>query len=1296
MRDSCILYPEVNGEQSKLYKDMLLKKVKNRPLVNYIYASYITSDMADKMDTAGYRRNAQGQHDARDVLNFIEFDKMQSEIGNFPAAELSVGAVDSNGDRVSYTDAKVALDKVDKFNNTYKGLVANVIQAGDGSFNIVVSQRNAFTQDYAVSVEQKLKVWDVYKQAFNAIGVDIEHLPPELQGIVSANNPNFVQQLLNFKFIPDASRLYKNDALLLFGLNANLPQVQKLVAEFGSLDEAAQFVYDVNRHIKAPTQRQKRLVVNAFNESKKFGGLDLNALNAQVGQMMQQVKNTNPEGAIHETLHKLNKKYKINIDEVHKVNSKITKYSDAVTEALYVIERQVREIERTQGNTAKGKQLSGTVAQLLKEVASKKYTLGMLDFLREANSHVGEVDNIIQSIQQAGTDIEQAMDAGAKLKQVQDIIQRYYFVLEALADDNLTIDETIAAYDLDNIRKLAKDLKEYYDKTQKKVNDYTKSTMINLLTGIIGNETPDGQAIINAIEMAAVDSSFFDRYLYSVGRASNPVIAAMGTIIRNAQDARNGRLNEFNTRIKRATDKLYKAGSTSEFMYEDDGHIISDIDWKLYNNARRTKIKELYASGLRGWDLKQAIHDWEDVNTEDRVVDNVTGRTEKVPDSNYRKAFPQLTPAQQEYYDTMMQIKGEIGSLLPLYAQQQYLPPQIRRKMVDALGHAKSVKDVWKAVSNKVQNIYTIREDDETYAQNGVFDGTEYDITQGGFDNTPLRQIPIFFVKPLKDQDELLRNFSTGLEHLAGTALNYDAMYSIADIVEFIGNFAKTQAARSKVNQAELVSNGLVMVVKDLRKKGENTNTGHMVDGFINQYLYGQYRNKDENPLIGKLADSLVRYTSFKGLATNVKGAFANYIMGEFQMMVEAGAGEFYGFKDYAWAHTKLFGRAGVTGEIWDALNETKNSKSSLLGELFDPEQSNFDTKSHQAFHKSMFRKLIAHDLSFIGYGSGEYLIHYVNMYAVLHKQKVKYKGKIIPLYDAFEVGNSENGVSELKIKDGVTRIDGRDIDDEFIDGVRRKIKYVNQTTHGAMNTEDKGLIYQYWYGRLAMNFRQWMVEHYSRRFRGMHFDYSLGENREGYWVSMLKYIRDLSDDSVDAREQGERLKAFGLWMKDAAKFNLRVQTNWRNLNDMQRYNCKRAISEFLMLIALYGLSFALGEPDEHKKEFWRRWWIYQTKRMILDTEASMPNPWWLATQGLTLMNSPFGGLQTASSLMYIVGGLGDIDETIQSGPYKGWNKYLRNFTKYTLPFFKDFEQMQKMDTDDAIFKVFDTSPSGR
>lgn len=1292
MAKSCILYPEVNGEPSKLYKEFLEKAKIKRPLTNYLYAAYITSDMADKMDNAGYRRNSQGQHNASDILSFIDFAKMQSEMESLSSQELQMGAMDSNGKRIDYANAKDALDRADKFNDTHIGLTAIVVQHGD-VYNIIVAEKNANTQTYSIDVKQKLKVWDVYKQAFNAIGIDIDNMPQELSSVFSANNTGLAQQLLNFKFLR-MNDIYKKDALTLFSVNANLPQVQRLVGEFDSLEDAAQFMDDVNRGNKVPNARQKTLFLNAVNEAKKFKGLDLDALKKQVDDMMQNVRDNSPEEAIRDTLHKLNKKYKIGINEIHKINDKINSLSDAATEALFVMQRQVRQLEKEKGNNAEGRRKSIIVNQLLKEINSKKYFLGITRFLGEAGTQVHEIDNILNNLPQTGTELEKAFRTAKILQDIDSIRKQYYNLVNALSDDSLLIDESISQTDIDNIRNAAKDLKEFFDKKQKMLNNLAEGTMFTIMSQIVGSTSPDGQAMINAVRMAATDTSAMD-FLYSVGRSSNAVIGAMGAIIRNAQDERNGILNDMSNRIRRATTKLYKSDSNSEFMYEDDGHIISDIDWQLYKNARKAEIKRLYKQGLRGFDLKQAIEDWEDANTEDRVVDHTNGRTEKVPNSDFRKPFPQLTPAQQEYYDTMMQLKGEIGSLLPMYAQHQYLPPQLRRSMLDALGHAKSVGDVWKAVRNKAENMVTVREDDENYAMNGIIDGDEYHIAEGDFDNTPLKQIPIFFIKKLSDSDELLKNFSSAIEALAGTAINYDAMNNIVDVVEFIGNFVKGQNARSDMKEADLVENAQVRVMKDLRKQGRNTNTEKIIDSFINQYVYGKYRDNSGGKTFNKLIDSIVQYTSFKGLATNVKGAFANYIMGEFQMMVEAGAGEFYNFKDYAWAHSKLFGSAGVTGEVWDALNETRNSKSKLFCDMFDPESDSFDFKSHQKYHKSMFRKLMAHDLSFIGYGSGEYLIHYVNMYAVLHHQKVKLNGKQIPLYDAFEVAERKDGVGELRLKQGVTRIDGSAITPEFIQGVKQKVRYVNQTCHGAMNKEDKGIIYQKWYGRLAMNFRQWMVEHYSRRFRGMHFDYSLGMNREGYWVSAYKLLEN--DKSKEAREQGERLKAFGYWLKDLVTFNWRARTNWSNLSEMQRYNCKRAASETMMLISLLGLSFALGEPDEHKKEFWRRWWIYQTRRMIMDTEASMPNPRMLDSV-ISIMNSPFGGVQTMSSMMYLITGLynGDLWTTIKSGDHKGEIRYFRNVKKYFLPFFKDYEQMQKMDTDDSIFKVFDTNPSGR
>jgi hypothetical protein len=98
---------------------------------------------------------------------------------------------------------------------------------------------------------------------------------------------------------------------------------------------------------------------------------------------------------------------------------------------------------------------------------------------------------------------------------------------------------------------------------------------------------------------------------------------------------------------------------------------------------------------------------------------------------------------------------------------------------------------------------------------------------------------------------------------------------------------------------------------------------------------------------------------------------------------------------------------------------------------------------------------------------------------------------------------------------------------------------------------------------------------------------------------------------------------------------------------------------------------------------------------MILDTEASMPNPHMISS-GLTILQSPIAGVNTLNSLLYSWYGItnGDINTKIKSGPHKGENKYWRNFRKYNMPFFKDWEQMQRMSEDESIFQVFKDTPS--
>lgn len=1281
-KDTCINVPDApNGEPSRLYRN-LLKKIKNRPLVNWIYSCYRSSLMQHLGET-----NRQGEHSMEEVLANVDYSAITDDVNRLFDAEVILGAKDSMGNIINHTNAEEALKKVDDFNKTHKGLVATVNQHGS-VFNISVFSKQAGTNTLGDIVEAQLKAWDIYKQAFSAKGVDITNLPQEVQRVVNACSPNVGEYLRSLSNL-SIQNTFRNQALILFSLNPNSQHIQNIVNKFGSIEKAAQAIDDYNRGNTTLTPSEQTLLVRALRDAKKFSGVDMDALINQVNQATNNIKQNSKEQTISDELAALDKKYHIDVQDIYRKTSKINALSEAAQEACVVLERQIKELQRKQGNTADVKKLKIMQDQMFKELQSKHYSFGVLQFLNEAANYINNIPKVLDSIPRVGTTLEVAMETSRTLQHLREIYEQYNPIIEALANNSLSIDESINPIDIENLRNIAKDLKEILDKYKNQNHDLMETNMIHILENILpGKQGPNGETIANLVKMAVKDSNYFD-YFYRKDTHSNPTIAAMGTILKRAQEDRDNRLNKIDLRIRRATNKLYDSGHNSEFMYEDNGHIVSDIDWNAYNKARINAAKSYKAQGLKGFDFKQAMENWKEQNTEDRIVDKTNGRTERVPNFNYRKHrdFKEgWTNEQMDYYDEMMQLKGEIGSLLPDYAQEHYLPPQLRREMIDALKHSKSAKDILKAFKTKVQDLYKVREDDTTYAKNGSIDGKEYQYAEGDAKNNLRRDIPIFFVSKV-EQGELLRNFSAGLIALASTAVNYDAMNNIKDTVELMADFITSQNGVEGNGKAEFIEHNETTLIKEIYKRGANTNTVNIVYGMLSMQLYGNKHNPNANKTFDKIASSILQYTSFKGLSTNFKGAVANGLMGEFQMMIEAGCGEFYGWRDFMWAHTRLFGKAGFAGEMMNLLTNNVNSKSCLLREKFDPVQDNFSELSHKKYYKSAFRQLISKDCSFIGYGVGEDVIHYVNMFSVLHHEKVLLNGEKTSLYDAYEVTPKVDGNSELVIKQGATRLDGSPITEDYILSIKGLIAGVNSNCHGSMRDEDKGIIHQRMLGRCIMNFRQWMVEHYARRFRGRHFDANFNDYREGYWYSLYKGL--FNEDTKDEWKYGHKLNAVGLFMKDLYNFAFRSSTHWHNLKPDQKANIKRVRTEIMLCLLLATFDCYLGEPDEHKKEWFRRFCIYQNKRMLMDELAAMPfTPRECIYNTLNILNSPMACISTIEGLLYLLK-IGDLNETIQTGKHKGENKYWRNVKKYVLPFYKDYEQMQEMSTSDAIFKPF-------
>lgn len=1283
-KGKCDLYPEVNGEDSKLYKD-LLEKLISRPLSNLIYAAYLQQGVAAQMNQKGFKVNKQGQHSAKAVIQYFDANSMKNEAGKASDIAMRIGAKDSSGNLVNFTSAKEALQKAAQSNSNTRGVVSYVVQRGN-SFNIITEARDSRTQMRAAEVEKSLAMWGVIEQAFAGIGIDVNGFDFN-KNLVNANNSKgFLSWLKNLEGTRDG--LYSQmDIRTILAMDENSSQVQRLKRMFGTIDEVAEKIYDAfHSGTHNYTQDQLNLMHSAIYNCKKVQGLDLVSLQQQVDQVEGSTTVnsiltsdiTLSEEDISKTLKELDEKYNISFNEMHRKRDRITQLSHAAEDAAFTLKRQLRKLKAKEGVTSEVKDLESLTIKLTREVANKKYYSGIMGFLGHALSQIQTMEQLFKDANQApGTNLERGIARAKALMEIKSIRDGYEHIIESLSKiDTLIVDESISDLDIKTIKDNAKEIREIFDNYDNKIKDLRETTMIDLAVECLGSETYNGASIADIVTMAESDSSI-NEILYSMSRVSNPLIASMGGIIEDAQNERTKKLMDISIRIRRANKKLVKAKFNSSFMYEPgNNYIISDIDWDSYKKAKNQAYNKFIAQGKRGIELAEIMEQWEEENTEDRTVDFVSKRTERVPNKNYRKAFPELSKAQKDYYDEMMQIKGELGTLLPKYAQKQYLPPQTRRDFLDAIVSSKgNPKVIAKAILNKIKDIFIIREDDPLNSKNGIIDGEEYGITSGDLDNTPYRQIPIFYINRLKDQDELLKDFSGALQRLAGTAINYDCMNKIKDTIEFMGDFIKEKApsaTKDGKKQVDVITTKGIRMFKDLVGFARNTNTIGIIDGFIDKHLYGvQLKNVNKWT---KLLSSFLAYNSMRALAVNLKGMLANYIVGELQMLIESGAMEFYNPIDYAWANMKVFGdnTIGAPGRIMDFMTNNENSKSVLLAQKFDPMHDMFEELSKERYSKYSF--LTKKDLRFIGYGAGEHMLHYVTMYAVLHNQKVKIGNKKATLYDAFYVGNKVDGNSELLLKDNVTYKDKNGnwvpVDEAFLDSIRDKIKYCNQSTHGAMNTADKGLIHQKMLGRYVMNLRQWMVEHYSRRFRKAHWDATLNEEREGYYNTVGKFMWN--------------------WCKALFNFETEYASRWSELTDAQKSNCGRAMAEQVVLASLLLLEMGLGEPEDHKKEFWYRMWIYQTKRAIMEVRGS--TPYGVPMEIDKLINSPISATSTTRSVLYPFYGISDINKEVKSGKYKDWNLYGRNLYKYWLPFTDQLDQYEDFGENDSVFKLFETT----
>lgn len=1273
-KTKCKLFPETkSGEISNSYKELLKLLPSNRNLVNYLYAASLQKSIQDAMEKSGYIKNSQDEFNGKDVYDFFNAQTIVSESNRITDAEIAAHAKDKNLNIIDYDSYEEAFRNVLDFNSKSKGMIAEVVRTGD-KFNIILhqfqSQRELPNHLLKERVELQNNIMQEALAAFNNAGLNLKLASIFNKDINPMQISDFIRHLNGLKGVLN-DFLTKEDIVTLLTLNDNLPGVQRLKEKYALIEAAAERMYDYFNGTGAATPGEKTLFDTTIKQCKELNGIDLSSLFDKFMQMKRDSSNASEEMKIDETLNELNRRFKLSNNTLDTSLGELNNYSAILNKATITLKRQLEELRNKKDalSEERADEVNDAINKILKSIEQKKYSKGLCDFLTSAIIELENTANLHIADGKVGFD--RALDQAKQLRTIKKTFDAYYELIDAISNiDKILTSEPMEERDLVYLKETAKKLKKQLDNRKPIINELQKDTLIQVVTHFVGEQMPNGMAVSEIVNMMDTDASITD-YLYDICKISDPIIATVGGIFQNAWDARDAKMREFDTRISQAHQRLRNAGITkTDFMYGADGRIISEYDWNAFYIAKFKYKKALMENPAFDMnDLDAELRRWEEEHTQEFM-----GGVYRVPSNDFRlkdNPLSHLNAAQREYYDEMIKIKAECDLMLPNYARRPFLPPQVRADFVQAMQQAGSFKEGVKIILERMK-FWKLREDDTEISASGRVRDQEYYAKRGEFDNSPLQQIPLYYVNRLSDQSELTKDFSGAIQHLAKTATNYEALNEIRDIVEFMNDYVANQKVADTIDgriSAEILQRKGITIIQKLIKKG-GSKRSDILNGFLEMHLYGR-RTKKDNSKVTQIIRKLISYNSVTKLATNLPGAISNELVGEVQMIIESLGGQYYNFKDYLAAHALLTTGHFKDGLFTDMLSENTSKFENVLAKYFDPTMEGSEEMGDKRYYSNPVTRFLGNFDSLAMYSWGEAIIHRVNMYAILNHEKVKTTdGKTISLLDALTKEDVKDGNSRLKMKDNIEIPNGM-TEEEYLLSIKRKIRQCNLQTHGGMSAEHKGVLSRNIAGKAVLNFRQWMIEHYSRRYRKAHFNAVTGQMEEGYYQTAWNLIKNMYKHWR------------GLELDYAAKYS--------DLQDYQKANVKKAISETAIIIALTLLDI-LGAFDpaaaDDDDDWLYKMYCYQMKRLLLDETGSYPTG--IPNEGLTILNSPIPGLNTINGFLYPIRGIinGDINETIQKGPYKGWNKYLRNVYKYTIPFVYKIDNTIRMDK--SMFTIFE------
>lgn len=1323
MSNSCQIIPTIKvgreQKESKLFRD-LLSLTNNRETTKAIWGFTKLPEIQGTLK--GLQTDENGEPTIKALTEKFDIKTLLNNKVSLILEKKDIGAIDDDGNPILYENYTDIINRVLDFNRENPNAVANITKGNNG-YTITVEPKTLENVDEPNNLIFRNNLNNQLLSILRKLGFDIKvdsNLPyagifDPIHSEVTAEGLRTVVRISKGE-IGEEAFPEEFSHVMITGL-LHTPLVNRLVSSLKNEEILQEILGDsyskyalkydndldlmaqeaaaklLQEHIVNPKSTDRGLLARLWNFIKRlFSKLTDSDINNAIQRANDGFARLSTQIMDESILSDFDGMTVMNSRPLYKLNSEITSVKDLAEQALSIASKRLAIIAQRSKKGEYSREDADAVKNLQDLIEKKKYTSSCLAFLTDTLSQIEsiqkELNNLIKKDTRDDSDLLKIRRMAIALRSIKEFSLGYEPVIRkmmAMESMRELEDVDITEEDAKIISDKVSDVFRIINSINNNYENLRFNTVYNFLKTYwgedkiieIGKNKGKALTLEQLLKLASKDINGIDRWISSLGDASDPLLTLIDKAIKSTKAKRDATIQDIEIELRGIHQAYLQSGGTNtEFMYERDskgnltGRLISDYDFERFNKEREEYRESLKKEGYKPYRIKAALEAWERKHLKEVILDEETGRKELVP--IYTKdTLSKLSPAQREYYDAMIKVKSILEGLIPQRYSNLYQAIQIRNDSVSALASSSNPIEAAKQMIGNFKDNFIRRSDDTEF-------GEDRSTVLLDFMGKPIDRLPVYYTTPLEDISRLSLDFTSSILSYSAMAVNYNEMNKIVDVLELTRDLVKDREVQQYSGDKKLSEVYTILRKKFSKgyiKTGDKSNIGSRLDDYYDTVIYNKMK-KDEGTIgstnidTAKAIDSIKGYTGAVGLGLNLFSAISNVTVGKMQMFIEAAGGEYYGFKNLAVGKKQYY--AMLPAYLGETYSTKKTNKMALLIDKFDALEEYYNSLKDQGKFQGTLARIFGSSTLMFMNSMGEHYLHTRTMLAMLDNYKVKLKGNTISLFDAYEVEDIKddkgNIVSaKLKLKDGVTSLEGTEITENDINNLKLQIGRVNQSLNGAFNENDRGAIHRYALGRLAMQFRQWMPAHYNRRFAGAYYDATMDKWREGYYRTLGKFSLNL--------------------IKDLSHAKFQLLTHWDELNAHEKANIKRSMAELGLFVALSTIIAMMG-PEKDKKGIWgERMIIYNLKRMQLETGASIPLPTTFLDNIWTILQSPAAAVKTVNNVTDLLQ-FQNMFVEIQSGRYKGWSRWEKDFSE-VFPIYPQFRKVKDIADEDYMFNIY-------